>query len=72
MGSEGTYGTAALLFGAADFEIGKARYAGVFLEFCVGVDEHGKRWILWVWLFTGFERYGRLFNFWRVWGFRRV
>ena len=30
------------MFGAADFEIGKARYARVFLEFCVGVDEHGK------------------------------
>ena len=45
MGSEGTYGTAALLFGAADFEIGKAWHAGVFLEFCVGVDEHGKRLI---------------------------
>lgn len=36
LGSEGTYGSTALLFGAADFEIGKARYARVFLEFCVG------------------------------------
>ena len=32
-----TYGAAALLFGAADFEIGKTRYAGVFLEFCIEV-----------------------------------
>jgi hypothetical protein len=32
----GTYGAAALLFGAADFEIGQTWYAGVFLEFCVG------------------------------------
>ena len=32
-----TYGEAALLFGAADFEIGQTRYAGVFLEFCIEV-----------------------------------
>jgi hypothetical protein len=38
MGHGGTYGAAALLFGAADFEIGQAWYARIFLEFCVGCD----------------------------------
>jgi len=32
----GTYGESALDFCAADFEIGQARYAWVFLEFCPG------------------------------------
>ena len=34
----GTYGASALIFCAADFEIGKARYAWVFLEFCAGAN----------------------------------
>lgn len=33
---EGAYGALALCFGAANFEIGKAWYAWVFLEFCTG------------------------------------
>ncbi len=32
----GTYGQSALYFCAADFEIGQARHARVFLEFCTG------------------------------------
>ena len=33
---DGTYGASALDFSVTNFEIGQARYAWVFLEFCSG------------------------------------